>query len=851
MVETSTSLRRREHEDAPGRYGERHDIEVKVPPTYRGHDNSNKVVEDLPVLVKASSESSSSHSPNASPRRKKASKRQKQRRSTNASTSTSNTHFKLPEDTSIIRGAQILRQQLLLLDDDETNALLGPIRENQERQERRGYPVRRDHHDDDEEDDEEDSLSSRSEDNNGDDFSDPWDAPTPTRGRSQHIGKDISAIQATGTWGDDKSAFSFPIRGDASAWAELSSSNSFPDLLNEEEHFPDLLNEEVDLHELRRKREEFPGKELDPELEKELDFLASADYDDDELNFLKSKEDEDDELNFLESNEEQELEIYTEDEQTLELLGLAHAQSVMTYTPPDPSPPPPQPFDETEDSAPEALVGRDRETLLDRDRALRTKTKTAYIASPPPPAHFDETEDLTPETLVGRDRETLLDRDRALRTKTKTAYIVKRVDEMEALLSSYGPHGSLPPPAAGGTLSPSRSAASSYLPYGQSQPYNPNPSSHLKYSQSTPSYLPYGLSSAVPPPPPPPRPAFRSRTEPDQTKQFAPTPTPTPPTTTLQQEEGAWTPQQWDDQDLLQQLQEDEIALQDFRQTADDIYLREVAKRDPNVCMLTLFPPPPEISPCINVLSPTSRQYSDLQRDPAYLHAQRAGTLWQSIVSQHVRFPKSWWKNDARGPPLGIGENRSWSYHGRHRVGDNPVLNKLVQSRGSAGRILLHVIVRDIMTLLPIQDMAIGCFHPNARGIRETTAFDPLIEDCRDVWLAVRRRVPDKTVVESLLRRNDKNLLHPRDNDNNDDDDNSKCSSLGTYGCEDGETPDESPLGQSKHAVDNHNVRAVFGDQPPLRTLILMESEVFEHLSEHSHSGMPPALLMMQQFLRP
>jgi hypothetical protein len=276
-----------------------------------------------------------------------------------------------------------------------------------------------------------------------------------------------------------------------------------------------------------------------------------------------------------------------------------------------------------------------------------------------------------------------------------------------------------------------------------------------------------------------------------------------------------------DSLDLLQDIKNDEEALKELETRGCHMNLLLQNKRD------FLLPPPiqqqaqeqDEISPCQHVVSPNSPLYLDLIGDPAYLHAQRAGNLWQSLVSQHVRFPSKWW-NGARGPPLGIGERRSWNYHGRHRIQANDVLNSFVTNRGSAGRILLHIIVRDLMTMQPVHDIAIGCFHPNARGVRASSAFSPEIEDCRDVWLAVRRRNDEISVTETLLK---------------------KTSSADA---------DASPLGSRKSAVHNQNMRVVFGELPPMQTIFVMENELYEILSEHKDGALPPAVVLVQQFLR-
>lgn len=226
-------------------------------------------------------------------------------------------------------------------------------------------------------------------------------------------------------------------------------------------------------------------------------------------------------------------------------------------------------------------------------------------------------------------------------------------------------------------------------------------------------------------------------------------------------------------------------------------------------------------SPSSNIVPPFSKAYRVLQKDPAYLHAQQAGTLWQSLVSQHVKFPTKWW-NGARSPSMGIGERRLWQYVGRHRVGGDESLNRIVFNRGSPGQILVHLIVRDVFTLAPALDIAIGCFHPNARGVRSTPTFQPSLEDCRDIWLATRRRLPDDLAIENLLR-----------------DDQDPTSNQG-----------ESPLGP-KHAVHNGNMRFIFGDKPPLHTAFVSEITLHEILTDrYSNKEMPPSLVLLQRFLK-
>jgi hypothetical protein len=214
------------------------------------------------------------------------------------------------------------------------------------------------------------------------------------------------------------------------------------------------------------------------------------------------------------------------------------------------------------------------------------------------------------------------------------------------------------------------------------------------------------------------------------------------------------------------------------------------------------------------VPSPISKENFALRRDPAYQHAQNAGFLWQSLVGQQIRFPRQWW-GEARTPPMGANGDSKWQYVGRYKVKSNRPLNKMVQSRVAPGRILLHIVVQDLMTWKPVQDVVIGCFHPNARGIREAKNADPKEERNRDIWLAVRRRSDAVSAVDSLLM-----VGKPWEASNN-----------------------ASPLGP-RTRVANNNVKAVFGEEPPVETVFALESDLYQQLSNISPGSSAPLALL-------
>jgi hypothetical protein len=226
------------------------------------------------------------------------------------------------------------------------------------------------------------------------------------------------------------------------------------------------------------------------------------------------------------------------------------------------------------------------------------------------------------------------------------------------------------------------------------------------------------------------------------------------------------------------------------------------------------------------VLSPESDEYLNLQAtDQAFLHAMKAGGLWQSLVGGHVRFPRHWWGGRYRTAPLGcppqLAGTSKWVYYDRHRVKGNKFLNRCVRKRDEPGQLLLHLIVRDFMTCSPILDIAIGCFHPNAKSVRMTQTSNKRSDDCRDIWMAMRFRTNDLiSVIDPVF-----------------------CSEkMGP--------PTKTPLGDSKRRISNVNVRAIFGETPPLRTAFAMESDIYEDLASlKGLENTSPADILLQKYV--
>ncbi|KAL7570340.1 hypothetical protein ACA910_017183 [Epithemia clementina (nom. ined.)] len=216
-----------------------------------------------------------------------------------------------------------------------------------------------------------------------------------------------------------------------------------------------------------------------------------------------------------------------------------------------------------------------------------------------------------------------------------------------------------------------------------------------------------------------------------------------------------------------------------------------------------------------DVISPLSIEYYRLRQDPAYIHAQKAGHVWQSLVGCQIRFPSTWW-NGARGPPMGLTGNQTWQFFGRY-PSNNPNLRRYCKHRSAPGRLLLHIVVQDLVTWKPVQDIVVGCFDPNARGIRKTPQAQPGQDERRELWLAVRKRSESVSVIDSLLAQG-----------RSWKDDESR-----------------SPLGP-KQRVTNVNVRAVFGEEPPVESIFVHESTLYERLVSGRGREDPPLFLVRE-----
>ena len=251
-------------------------------------------------------------------------------------------------------------------------------------------------------------------------------------------------------------------------------------------------------------------------------------------------------------------------------------------------------------------------------------------------------------------------------------------------------------------------------------------------------------------------------------------------------------------------------------------------------------------TPFEKMIPPRSSFFDELQKDPAYRHALKAGLLWQSLASQHVRFSALWYDGQEPAcPPFGSSKKKPWAYLGRHRVQGDYKLNSLIGNRGSSGRILLHLVVRDVVSLEPIEDICCGCFHPNARGIRTTTESNPRSDDCRDVWIAHRRRAQEKRL---LVQEDDSDA----DSDTDSDDEYAFTTIESLLRHQNKNRVDPSPLGAQggKSAVSNDNLKFVFGSKPPVYTVFVLESDLYELFQDKLDGSIPASVVLLRHYLK-
>lgn len=241
------------------------------------------------------------------------------------------------------------------------------------------------------------------------------------------------------------------------------------------------------------------------------------------------------------------------------------------------------------------------------------------------------------------------------------------------------------------------------------------------------------------------------------------------------------------------------------------------------------------------------------------MHALRAGTLWQSLIGQHVKLPILWYDGEEPARPyMGCEDSlkrNNWSFFGRHRVAGDLKLNAFVKQRNSSGKLLLHIVGKDSETMKPTEDIVVGVFHPGAEGIigNKSNASKSKLEchnryeDCRDVWIGHRSRsIPHNgrriaTRIESLLRYLNKNRVDK--------------SPLGR-GCNGNSSSSDSNTNNRRSVIiDNTNMNSIFGRRPPKHTIFVSEQELYSLLTmplfPNVPSSSPPAsVLLLRAFLQ-
>ncbi len=190
--------------------------------------------------------------------------------------------------------------------------------------------------------------------------------------------------------------------------------------------------------------------------------------------------------------------------------------------------------------------------------------------------------------------------------------------------------------------------------------------------------------------------------------------------------------------------------------------------------------------------------------DEALAHAQNAGPLWRSLVGNHVRLPSKWNEILPPSSPTVHSIDHKWSkwyYVARHRVKGDKRLNSRefgVRSRRSGGRILLRLVIREVHSQQVCREIAVGCFHPNSKGIRKGDPL-PETEDVREVWMAVRWVMDIADNVPTLCLRTNVG-------------DNGYEGVVDCFLMQKRDVLDSSEMGSAlghRKAVSNDNVRAV------------------------------------------
>mmetsp|Transcript_42006 Transcript_42006/g.100978 ORF Transcript_42006/g.100978 Transcript_42006/m.100978 type:complete len:368 (+) Transcript_42006:2-1105(+) len=301
-----------------------------------------------------------------------------------------------------------------------------------------------------------------------------------------------------------------------------------------------------------------------------------------------------------------------------------------------------------------------------------------------------------------------------------------------------------------------------------------------------------------------------------------------------------------------------------------------------------------------------------LEHDYAFRHATMScGQCWQSIVSQHVRMPTLWWwtksassdsdfdqqpgkqleqqQQEYGRPPLGSPEpfDCPWMYVVNNTIRGHPLLIRQVPNVRSPGVILLHLVVRSYKTVesyrghhhhqnsvfCELEDVVVGCYHPThhrtTSPIKSATGgshnnYD-VDENIRHVWISHRSRsaAGNKTAAGSkkssllytYLQQQqttvDRNslytnpfMVHTSSSSNHHDPKHHRMNTNQQSG-------HRSNYNNNSHdkAVNNDNLRYVFGDRPPLSTIMVTEPELLQLVEESQRRHIPVSIMLLQKYL--
>jgi len=180
------------------------------------------------------------------------------------------------------------------------------------------------------------------------------------------------------------------------------------------------------------------------------------------------------------------------------------------------------------------------------------------------------------------------------------------------------------------------------------------------------------------------------------------------------------------------------------------------------------------------------------------------GFLWSNLVQQQAQLASDWHAGDkfrAEGYQAGPKafaalskqknpSNHPWRYTRHDRFYSNSILDGFVPDRSSPGRILLHIVVRDENGTY-VEDLAVGCYHPYAYDLNQV-----MKEDCRVLWTATRKKIDSWSKLDTLL-----------------------------------DSAQYTPL-ENGMEMKSSDVRAVYGEFPPVETVFITESDFAGELND-------------------